>query len=204
MVGRKCPPSYLYMCRSFPRGSYTPCEHVALPQHHRHRPSCGATAAAVAAEETRKNDISVFAREAMSPAACTHPSGFPSCSLFLIFLSRVKRLLLSARRFGPLRTARPAPPSSGACSIRTLCGVLEHGSRVSKYPRGGGPGAGVDCARIRRPSSDVRPSYFNKAVLSAPAPPAVRLCSATDVGVIAAIVVPRPRKFVGPSAGGGR
>lgn len=81
--------------------------------------------------------------------------------------------------------------------------MLEHGSRVSKYPRGGGPGAGVDCARIRRPSSDVRPSYFNKAVLSAPAP-AVRLSSATDVGVIAAIVVPRPRKFVGPSAGGGR
>lgn len=87
--------------------------------------------------------------------------------------------------------------------------MLEHGGRVSKYPRGGGPGAGVDRARVRRPGTDVRPSsYFNnnnKALLPASASAAVRFCAAADIGggSSVAAVVPGPRKFVGPTTGGG-
>lgn len=89
------------------------------------------------------------------------------------------------------------PPSSAAQPDEG--GVLEHGGRVSKYPRGGSPGAGVDCARVRGASSDVRPSHFNKAFLPAAA---VRSCGATDRSV--RVAVHRRRKFVGPTTAGER
>lgn len=83
--------------------------------------------------------------------------------------------------------------------------MLEHGGYVSKYARGGGIGAGLDCAWVRGSSGHAGPSYFNIGVkdnvLSAAAA-AFRFRASADASVSG--VVPGWRKLVGPATGGER
>lgn len=199
VVGRMVsPPSYLHMWPGF--STCTPP--TSSQQSARCASSLSTADLRLALQQQSDRPTVRTSSEAFCPAACTHASLLAQ-SHNLCHVSTSAFYFFPHRRWASLHR----PPNTRQCCLypTSLGGGLEHGGRVSKYPRGGGLGAGMDRAWVRGAGGDVRPSYFNQAVLPPPSSAAaVRLRAATDTSILTAIGISGPRKFVGPSAGGGR